>query len=362
MKPCRVRVHLADDESYDVYVTDEGPVRAGAVLREASDASRLLLLIEEGMTPGCVEALVSSCADASFEVSRITVPAGPSGRTLGVASEVFDAAASLGISADDLLVSLGGAACADLASFVAATYRGGIAYAAVPTTFAEMEHGRIGGRCLIDIPAGEGLLGARCDPVVVYDDLSLLESEHADSFEEGCAHLARRALLASSDLPRWLGANAASVRSREVRSLREAVLRSLDFDAASLVLMRGGGVSYGETVCALLARLGTGEVPHGRLLAAAMRFSAWLSVELEVAPASFARGQDVLFDALGLVDLPLSDHTDAVGPAVRDLCHADDVSLTLLEGPARPRRIVLSPRALEDYLLAWLIGRKRDTL
>lgn len=360
MRPTRVRVHLGEGTSFDVHVVYDHLANLGAAVSEVASEGCLVVLLEEGTSAATIKALTDSLEQAHFRLSPIYLPAGEAARDLDVVVELYDELGKLMTDEDVSLVCVGGRAICDVATFVCATLDGLKAPILVPMTFPEMLQAHIGGRCFIDIPAGRGLVHSHCQPRMVYDDMSALEDADVTSYEDGCVRLVRSAILASSDMLRWLSANLNGLTCRDVEVLHGATLRSLDLEASMLVCDDPDLMSMGDMPAMILSRM-LSESPaatSGRILAEGLRFVAWLSDELFAEGASARLSMTKLLDQLAMETLPLSEELGALPDAMASVCRSEHVSPIVLEGLGKPCRVEMSVKALEDYLHAWLIGRK----
>lgn len=361
MRPTRVRVHMGEAASFDIHVVCEHFASLGEAVSEVAADVHLALLLEDGLSPSSVQEIITSLEQADFELTPIHIPAGNTARSLEVATELYDAISRLMENGGVSVVCVGGQACCDVAAFVCATLVGLSAPIMVPTTFSEMLQAHIDGRCIIDIPAGRGLVHSQCLPLMVYDDLSLLKTLDDNSFEEGCVRLVRAAALASSDMPRWLAGHLHELLRREAEVLQGVTLRSIDLEASMFVSGDSDLMCMGDMPAKLFSRMlsRAHAASDGRLLAEGLRFVVWLSDELFEGGADGRLGITRMLDEFAIDGLPLSDGVEALPDAMRSIVRSGNTSTIVLEGLGKPRRVEMSAKALEDYVRAWLMGRER---
>ena len=108
--------------------------------------------------------------------------------------------ADLGISREGRIVGYGGGTTTDLAGFVAATYRRGVPWSAVPTTLVGQVDAAIGGKVGVDLREGKALAGAFHYPEEVLIDPTLLSTLPEEERRAGMAEVVKAGLLAGREL------------------------------------------------------------------------------------------------------------------------------------------------------------------
>ncbi|MFH2144824.1 MAG: 3-dehydroquinate synthase [Candidatus Omnitrophota bacterium] len=98
------------------------------------------------------------------------------------------------------LIAFGGGVAGDLCGFIAATYKRGINYIQVPTTLLAQVDSAIGGKTAIDLASGKNLLGAFCQPRLVYSNLSLLQSLPKRQIRSGIAEIVKYGVISDKKL------------------------------------------------------------------------------------------------------------------------------------------------------------------
>ncbi len=218
------------------------------------DAEQIVVLatVEDAQAAGAV---TERLRERGLPIHRVTLPSGSQAKTLGAVAVAASALAELSVHRGDLLVGVGVEATCDVTGLLAATYNRGMAHALVPTTLEAQADSAIGGKCSIDLPQGENLLGAIHQPVVVVCDVDLAvaaaELDRVD-FEAGLAEIVKHALIEQPALLATLRDHREAIRQRDTGALVEIVRRSVQIKADVVTAderEQGGRVhlNYGHT-------------------------------------------------------------------------------------------------------------------
>jgi 3-dehydroquinate synthase len=263
--------------------------------------------------------LLGSLRGAGVKAQRHLVPAGEAAKELAVLAGIYEALAAAGIDRQGTLIALGGGSIGDVTGFAAATWMRGIRYFQIPTTLLAMVDSSIGGKTAINLPAGKNLAGAVHQPSAIFCDLDYLATLPRDEYRAALAEVIKAALIADRSFVEWLSAALPALLSRESRSVREAVTRSIGIKAT--VVARDPSetgeralLNYGHTVGHALERvLGFGQIRHGEAVAWGMEVAARISLLTGACPAESLAVQHRLLDEAGLlVERPAVPHAKLI--------------------------------------------------
>ncbi len=142
----------------------------------------------------------------------IVIPEGETSKSLGEYERVMGELLQKKLGRDFLLIAFGGGVVGDLAGYIAATYKRGVAYFQLPTTLLAQVDSSVGGKVGINHPLGKNLIGALYHPKAVVIDpeflLTLPRREVISGFGEvvKCAFLKKDAFFAELklQLPKFL--------------------------------------------------------------------------------------------------------------------------------------------------------------
>ncbi|MGI5217526.1 3-dehydroquinate synthase [Nocardia sp. CA-290969] len=164
-------------------VTGAGGVRTVALFHQPS-------LVETA------EVVRATLAEAGLDAHRIEIPDAEAGKELAVAGFCWEVLGRIGLTRNDVVVSLGGGAATDLAGFVAATWMRGVKIVHVPTTLLAMVDAAVGGKTGINTEAGKNLVGCFHEPSAVLVDLVTLETVPRNEIVAGMAEIIKAGFIA----------------------------------------------------------------------------------------------------------------------------------------------------------------------
>lgn len=164
-------------------VTGAGGVRTVALFHQPS-------LVETA------EVVRTTLAEAGLDAHRIEIPDAEAGKELAVAGFCWEVLGRIGLTRNDVVVSLGGGAATDLAGFVAATWMRGVKIVHVPTTLLAMVDAAVGGKTGINTEAGKNLVGCFHEPSAVLVDLVTLETVPRNEIVAGMAEIIKAGFIA----------------------------------------------------------------------------------------------------------------------------------------------------------------------
>jgi 3-dehydroquinate synthetase len=219
----------------------------GAAVREAVASARLAHVFgDEGLPPETVRDVLASLAGAGLEAASSGVRPSEDGKSLQSAYAMLQAVAARGLERGDLVVALGGGITGDMAGFVAATYRRGVAWVNVPTTLLAMVDASVGGKTGVNLRVGgaaglagelqKNMVGAFWQPSLVVADVAVLGSLGERAFRAGLAECLKHAMLSAPfgdpELGAWTKGSLARVLERDAGTLVELVARNVRLKAA----------------------------------------------------------------------------------------------------------------------------------
>lgn len=313
MPATRIDVQIPGESAYDVRVGDSILSSLGAECRKVApvaECPQLLLLSDSNVAPLYMSSAKNSLVGAGYKVSDVTVGAGEASKSVGVAEEVWEAMAMLGLGRDCAVVSLGGGVVGDLGAFVASTFMRGMPVVQVPTTLLSMVDSSVGGKTGINLKAGKNLVGTFMQPAYVCASTDVLSTLPEREWACGCGEVAKSAAVDSDDFFFWLMDNAGALAARDGAVVDEAICRCVVFKAGVVAQDKteSRGVreclNYGHTLAHAIETLsGYGTYSHGAAVAEGMRFAAFLGMRLGLTAEGFAEAQAQLLDSLRLPGL-----------------------------------------------------------
>lgn len=318
------------------------------------------LVFEPSAPEGVVDTLRRNLSDQGFDLSVAEMPS--SACDLAAVGSLDVLLAEKGVTADDLVVVVGGYETLSVASFACSSWCGGVSLAEVPLDPVS---------ALLSGPTPRGLDLPGLSRVVVQSGSArfcAIDTEVAcrPVGTEGMAHaFAVMVQTAMCDSDRAVGRlwdAADDLAAGDVAALATQMQDSVKTRGkvvASTSAAVRQSVEYGETFARALATLVGESVPASVLLADGMRFAARLGVAAESLTIDDMLAQDELLERLGVGTTPAPVDADALVEAL----HAERYRrsrrfmLALPRSLGRVRLSVVSDETLSEHVGAWCATR-----
>ncbi|MGW5382793.1 3-dehydroquinate synthase [Nocardia sp. NPDC003963] len=192
-EPTRIEVRTA--QPYPVII-GRGLLGDLVEVVAGSGGVRTVALFHQPSLVETAEVVRATLAEAGLDAHRIEIPDAEAGKELAVAGFCWEVLGRIGLTRNDVVVSLGGGAATDLAGFVAATWMRGVKIVHVPTTLLAMVDAAVGGKTGINTEAGKNLVGCFHEPSAVLVDLVTLETVPRNEIVAGMAEIIKAGFIA----------------------------------------------------------------------------------------------------------------------------------------------------------------------
>ena len=314
------------------FAADTNDVLLGALGITVVDAGTGVSVATDALV---ADQLVLGLHPRDFGCPVLTVPQGETAKRYDVVRRLWE---ELDVDRGGSLVAYGGGTTTDVAGFVAATYKRGIDWHAMPTTVVGQVDAAIGGKTGIDLHTGKNLAGAFHYPSAVVIEPELLETLPPEERRAGMAEVVKTGLLAGE--PFWELDDEAMIRG--CAAYKASVCLADPFEETG----RRAVLNLGHTFAHALEAASKFELRHGDAVAvgllAALRLSGQptdvveevlcpepVAVDLAAAWASMRRDKKnrggeirlVLLDAPGRpvfpAELPEADVRAALAELIR---------------------------------------------
>ncbi|ADZ68781.1 Shikimate kinase, 3-dehydroquinate synthase [Polymorphum gilvum SL003B-26A1] len=193
--------------AYDIVIGRGVLNQAGEHLSARLPGARVAIITDDTVAGIHLPALAASLDAADIGHTAITVPAGESSKCFAQFERLCDAVLAARMERGDALVALGGGVVGDLAGFVAASVRRGMAFVQIPTTLLAQVDSSVGGKTGINSRHGKNLIGAFYQPTLVLADTAVLDTLPGRDFRAGYAEVAKYGLLGDAGFFAWLETN-----------------------------------------------------------------------------------------------------------------------------------------------------------
>ena len=331
----------------------------GKMIASAMGKPRATALVHaDCVGPDLVERLRRQLTDGGYAVHMIGVGSGHSTRTMGAVSELLEDLAGEGITADDVVLSVGDVDMLSATSFAAGLWCGRTPLVSVPLDLDAMVEVAVTPRG-IDVSGVEG--GVRygtfskmvvCDPEVMDMDVDAEPSRLARAIMVATAMAENEKSFSSlwDRAPQVMAGD-----EDEVLEVATECLKSRGHIASSTALSVKRSIAYGTTFARVLGRLSDHEVPASTRLGEALRFAARVSCSMGKLEVDDMLAQDELLDTFGIGEfegrLDPRELFDAL--KAERFSRANRFHLCLPQAIGRVRPSTVDDDVLMENLAAW---------
>ncbi len=156
--------------------------------------SKLFVLVDTHTNTYCSPTFLPELA-THIPIELIEIEPGEAQKNIATCVEIWEILTELGADKKSLLIALGGGVLTDLGGFVAATYKRGIDFIAVPTTLLAMVDAAIGGKNGVDLGHLKNQIGVIAVPTMVLIDENYLDSLPQAEMRSGLAEMIKHGLI-----------------------------------------------------------------------------------------------------------------------------------------------------------------------
>jgi 3-dehydroquinate synthase len=342
--PAAVRIDVSTAQPYPVLIGRGVRDLLPATVRDLGASTAVL--VHQPALAEVAEQVRAALAAAGVDAHRVEIPDAEDGKALAVAGFCWEVCGRVGLTRQDVVISLGGGAATDLAGFVAATWMRGVRVVHVPTTLLAMVDAAVGGKTGINTAAGKNLVGAFHEPSAVLVDLATLDTLPPVEIVAGSAEIIKTGFIADPVILDLIEADPALALDPAGPVLAELVERSIRVKAQVVAAdLRESHLreilNYGHTLGHAVELRESYRWRHGPAVSVGLVFAA------ELARAA-GRLDDATADrhraVLASVGLPVS-YESGVLPELVETMHGDKkaragmLRFVVLDGLARPGRL-----------------------
>ena len=337
-----------------------GALRAlGDWLRAEPAPRRIFFLVDENTHEACLPLVQPEVPDGCA-VEVLEVPAGEGSKEPEMALSLWEALREHGAHRDDVLIAVGGGMVTDLGGFVAATYKRGMRYAAVPTSLLAMVDASVGGKSGVNLASLKNAVGTFYRAEGVFVDPVFLETLPPREVAAGWAEMIKHAYLDGGEHWNTIGQFAEADADTVERLIQLSVAfkaRLVEEDPLDRLDVRAA-LNAGHTVGHALEALAWADeadesVPllHGEAVAAGLWMESWVAEARGLQPAADAAALRSLLRAY-YARVPLPSLEAAWTVMQHDKKNrTDEVRMALLQAPGNS--VVLSAVTQAECAEAW---------
>jgi len=160
--------------------------------------SKIFILVDENSIKHCYAPLAVKVG-AFKDAEIIEIESGEENKSLEVCSQIWSTLTEFGADRNSLMVNLGGGVITDMGGFIASTFKRGIDFINIPTTFLAQVDASIGGKTGINHSNFKNEIGVFNSPKAVFINSDFLETLDQRQFLSGFAEVIKHALIADAD-------------------------------------------------------------------------------------------------------------------------------------------------------------------
>ena len=318
------------------------------------------LVGEAGLSAELIDAYHRDLSAAGFEVRPLEMPGG--GCDLVRAQALAGLLLEARITADDLVVVIGGEETLSCAALACSLWCGGVSLVEVPTSAPAAVTAAVTPRPL-DIPGGPAMLRHDGAPRFSVVDVRLFDLDPThEELLHAFAHMAATAACDSNKAFErlWDSADDLVAGDEQVilRQLLDAV-KSRGRVVASTSAATRQSIAYGEELAGALRSVLGDAVPASSLVADGLRFSARLAVALDQLSVDDMFTQDELLERLGLGTTEAAVDPQALVAAMREerFRRTNRFMVATPRALGRVRLTAVPDELLEEHVTAWCASR-----
>jgi 3-dehydroquinate synthase len=210
----------------------------------------------------------------------IEIDPGEQNKTLETVERIYRYFLERELDQSSFIIAIGGGFVRDVAGFAAATYKNGIGYGFIPSTFLAQVDASIGGTNGINFHGHKNLLGVFNQPEFVLCDTDLLLTLPEGEIASGLAELVKHSLIRSASLFELLEQEWASLLSLDKDTLEKVindsvVIKSWIIQSDALKKGERKKLFFGHTLGQVIEE--EGQKSHGEALSIGMVMASKIS-------------------------------------------------------------------------------------
>lgn len=178
---------------YQIHLGDSSYKQLNQLLLDQGYTSTFIL-VDSNTNDHCAPRFLAELT-TEIRIELIEIEPGEAQKNIATCMELWEILTELGADKKSLLIGLGGGVISDLGGFVAATYKRGIDFVAIPTTLLAMVDAAIGGKNGVDLGHLKNQIGVIAVPKMVLIDENYLITLPQAELRSGLAEMIKHGLI-----------------------------------------------------------------------------------------------------------------------------------------------------------------------
>ena len=270
---------------YTIELTEDFEALCGHLKALGYQCDQKVCIVTDSNVEPLYASEVQGLLQKEFDCVQIfTFEAGEHSKNLETVSRLYEFLILHHFDRRDFLVALGGGVVGDLTGFTAATYLRGIDFIQMPTTLLSQVDSSIGGKTGVDFLQYKNMVGAFCQPKLVYINLSVLKSLPKRQIISGMGEIIKHGLIRDAAYYRWLKENVPFIFSLAPAVTEQMVARSCQIKRE--VVERDPTekgeralLNFGHTIGHAIEKLCDFSLFHGECVGLGILSAAYLSMQ-----------------------------------------------------------------------------------
>ena len=269
---------------YPIYFEQNFEGLSRALFEEGLSGRRICLVCDSNTFSFYAEEVKKELEKASEEVCVFSFPAGEENKNLHTVSKLYTFLIEREFDRKCVLAALGGGVTGDLTGFAAATYLRGIDFIQIPTTLLAQVDSSVGGKTGVDMAQYKNMVGAFCQPRLVYMNLNTLKTLPEREFICGMGEVLKTGLICDGEFFRLVCREQKKIRNLDSEILASVVRRCCEIKAG--VVERDPKeqgeralLNLGHTIGHAVEKLKNFTLGHGQCVGIGLHAAAFLSKE-----------------------------------------------------------------------------------
>ncbi|MEG0706631.1 MAG: 3-dehydroquinate synthase [Cellulosilyticaceae bacterium] len=265
---------------YEIIITDDF-VTLENKIKETLVPSSLLIVTDDHVEKLYLKEVTDRLDDIAPVYTHV-IKAGEISKTLDTVTRIYETLIGNNLDRSTMIVALGGGVVGDIAGFVAASYMRGIPFIQIPTTVVAQNDSSIGGKVGVDYFAHKNMIGAFCDPKLVYINVSTLKTLCDREFVGGLAEVVKHALIKDETFYEYLNESREGILKKDTQALLEMTYRScqikaevVEQDSHEMGIRKI--LNFGHTVGHAIETLSQFAIIHGECVGYGISISSYIS-------------------------------------------------------------------------------------
>lgn len=272
-------------KSYDIVFYESFNDLVDEIIKLNFSISKICIITDDLVDPLYGELVENTLKQNFSEVYRTRFPHGEKNKNLSTITDFYSFMIAHQLDRKSLVIALGGGVVGDMAGFAAATYMRGIKFIQIPTTLLSQVDSSVGGKTGVDFNGYKNIVGAFCQPELVYINTATLKSLPKREFNSGMAEVIKHGLILDADY-----LNEIEEKHLDIQNLVPHTLVSIIYKSCAIKSIivsedekeegKRALLNYGHTVGHAIERLKNFELLHGECISIGFVAALYLSKQL----------------------------------------------------------------------------------